>query len=110
MDSSSKTSSTIAYIIVGVLTCATTIAVTILNRRYSKRIKPDRSVQSGYSEWVAYLEREIKQLKNDNGKLNERISGLEQKLYEKENLVNRMRNKLLEMSRKYDEDISNVIN
>lgn len=101
--------SAFAYVVVGILTCLTTIFVTILNRKFSNKIKPERSTQAGYSEWVAYLEREIKVLKDDNQQLNVKMADLERKLYDKDSLISRMRNKLLDFSRKYNEDVSTII-
>lgn len=99
----------VPYIIVGILTCATTIAVTLLNKRFGKRIKPDHSSQAGYTEWVAYLEKEIQAVRDENKNLNKRIGALERRLHEKDTLIGRMRSRLLELSRKYDEDVSSVI-
>lgn len=102
-------SDAMAYLIVGVLTCITTLVTVTLNQRFGKKIKPDHSAQAGYSEWVAYLERELKEVKRENRELNRRVDDLEDRLREKDTLINRMKSKLLEFSRKYNEDVSNVI-
>lgn len=102
-------SNAFAYTLVGILTCLTTLAVAWLNRKYSSRIKPERSSQAGYSEWVAYLEREINALRQENRQLNAKVGNLERKLYDKDTLISRMKNKLLEFSRKYNEDVSSII-
>lgn len=106
---SSDNNNGLYYLIVGVLTCLTTLIVTWLNKKYNNRVKPRTTAQAGYTEWVAYLEREITALKDENKNLNGRINGLEQKVYEKDTIITRMRSKLLELSRKYNEDVSNII-
>lgn len=102
-------SSAAAYLIVGILTCITTIIVNLLNRKFSKKIKPEKSTEAGYTEWVAYLERELQEVRNQNKELVKRVTELEQRLFEQETLIQRMRNKLLEFSRKYNEDVSTII-
>lgn len=102
-------SSAAAYLIVGILTCITTIIVNLLNRKFSKKIKPEKSTEAGYTEWVAYLERELQGVRNQNKELVKRVTELEQRLFERETLIQRMRNKLLEFSRKYNEDVSTII-
>lgn len=99
----------LAYLLVGVLSSFTTIITIVLNNKYSKKAKPAHSAQSGYSEWVAYLEREITNVKEENKTLRRRVDSLEDRVRDKNTLIERMRAKLLDLSRKYNEDVSNVI-
>lgn len=99
----------LAYLIVGVLSSLTTLITVVLNNRYGKRIKPAQTAQTGYTEWVAYLEREVTNLKEENKTLNRRVGSLEDRVRDKNTIIERMRGKLLELSRKYNEDVSNVI-
>lgn len=103
------TNNAVSYLIVGTLTCGTTIGVTLLNRRFAKKIKPEQTPQAGYTEWVAYLERELQDMRKENKALNDRVDRLADTLREKESIIARMRNKLLEFSRKYNEDVSTII-
>ena len=99
-----------AYIVVAILTCLTTILVALIGRRVSPKFKfRSAAYYSGYDKWANYMEKELAKEQSKVEYLQKEVEKFKEKLYEEKQASQRMRSKLLALSRKFDVDVTDVI-
>lgn len=105
-----STNSAWAYVVVGILSCITTITVSLISRRVAPKIKMRiPTYYAGYEKWAQYMESELATAKTKIDELTELVENFKEQLYKERQKNQQMRSKLLWFSRKYNVDVSEVV-